>query len=114
MKTLFEILKEIEEDLGDLTFFHGTNQNFNPGDFVKPPSETNNISEKGRKKNLNQVFFTLDKDSAKIYAGRAVQALGGQPHVYVIKPLGDVQWINKNKGTTVLMSPTAEVLTKLF
>lgn len=108
--SIFKILLENE----NLTFYHGTNLDLRPGDLLKPPTDTNNISEKGRKKNLNKVFFTLDQNSAKIYAGRAVQALGGNPHIYIIEPIGDPEWVNKTKGTTVLMAPYARIISKLF
>ena len=94
-------------------FYHGTNQDFGSGDYIEPPSITNNVSEKGRKKNLDKVFFTMDVGSAKIYAGRAVQSLGGSPHVYKVQPLGSVEWVNKTPGTTVLMAPQARVIEKV-
>jgi len=40
-----------------------------------PPANTGNISEKGRKKNLDKVFFTKDLKSAKIYADRAKRSV---------------------------------------
>lgn len=99
-------LKEASEEI----YYHGTNQQFSPGDTIDPPLVTGNISEKGRKKNLDKVFFTRDKGSAKIYAGRAVQSLGGEPYVYIVKPVGDVEWLNRTPGTTVLMAPKAVVI----
>jgi hypothetical protein len=95
-------------------FYHGTNKEFGEGDYLEPPSITDSISEKGRKKNLDKVFFTLDKGSARIYAGRAVQSLGtGAPRVYKVQPLGDVEWVNKTPGTTVLMAPQAKILDRI-
>jgi len=95
-------------------FYHGTNKDFGAGDYVEPPSITDNISEKGRKKNLDKVFFTLDKGSARIYAGRAVQSAGtGSPQIYTVQPMGDVEWVNKTPGTTVLMAPQARVIEKV-
>lgn len=95
-------------------FYHGTNRDFAPGDYLMPPSRTGNIVEQERIKNLNKVFFTLDKGSAKIYADRAVNAHGtGAANVYVVMPLGEIEWINKDKGTTVLMSPCAKVIEKV-
>lgn len=32
------------------TYYHGTTQQFSPGDKILPPSQTKNQSEKGRKK----------------------------------------------------------------
>lgn len=95
-------------------FYHGSNREFAPGDYILPPAETGEISEKGRKKNLDKVFFTLDKGSAKIYAGRAKQSLGtGSPNVYMVRPMGEIEWLNKKPGTTVLMAPSAMVIKKV-
>jgi hypothetical protein len=112
-KQLWESVKE-EVDLLGKTIYHGTNRDFSSGDYIKPPEETGEISEKGRKKNLNKVFFTLDKGSAKIYAGRAVQSFGfGDPSVYEVEPVGEIEWSNKTPGTTVLMAPMARVIRKI-
>ena len=70
-------------------YYHGTSTLFKPGEYILPPSETGNVSEKGRKKNLDKVFFTKDLGSAKIYAGRAKHSLGGEPKVYLIEPEGE-------------------------
>lgn len=103
--------KTVKEEIKkDLVFYHGSSRSFAPGDYILPPEKTGKISEKGRKKNLNKVFFTLDKGSAKIYAGRAVQSLGGEPHVYVVEPEGEISWLNQAKGTTVAMAPIARVI----
>lgn len=107
-KGMWSALKE--QARKDMIFYHGTNRSFKPGDYILPPSITSNVSEKGRKKNLDKVFFTADKGSAKIYAGRAVQSLGGEPHVYIVEPEGDIIWINQNKGTTVAMASIAKVI----
>lgn len=88
---------KIASSIDNEAFYHGTTQKFKPGDIVKPPSETSIISEKGRKKNLDKVFFTKDIGSAKIYAGRAKNSLGGVPRVYEIKPIGPVTEINTKK-----------------
>jgi len=96
------------------TYYHGTNREFAPGDYILPPAETGEISEKGRKKNLDKVFFTLDKGSAKIYAGRATKSFGtGSPNIYKVQPIGSIEWLNKQKGTTVLMAPMAKVIEKV-
>lgn len=53
-----------------------------------PPETTATISEKGRKKNLDRIFFTEDIGLAKIYAGRASRSIGGKPIIYrVISPV---------------------------
>jgi len=98
------------------TFYHGTSSalGLQPGMKLLPPDQTDKISEKGRKKNLNKVFFTKDLGSAKIYAGRAIHQFGGEPVVFAIEPEGEVEQINATPGTTVFMSPSAKISTKLL
>ncbi len=79
---------------------------------VLPPDATQIISEKGRKKNLNRVFFTRDYKSSVIYAKRAVSSYGGKPRVLKVVPIGEVITMNENQGTTVLHAPKAIVLNK--
>lgn len=94
-------------------FYHGSSVELEPGDLILPPSKTGKVSEKGRKKNLDMVFFTKDPRSALIYAGRAVQSLGGEPFVYLVEPQGSVEVLNANPGTTVFYAPYAKVVRKL-
>lgn len=98
------------------TFYHGTSSalGLQPGMKLLPPDQTDKISEKGRKKILNKVFFTKDLGSAKIYAGRAIHQFGGEPVVFAIEPEGEVEQINATPGTTVFMSPSAKISTKLL
>ena len=101
-------------EVASVMFYHGTSRDFKPGEWIKPPDEHGlEISEKGRKKNLNKVFFTKDIGSAKIYAGRAKNSLGGKAMVYIIDPYGEIEELNPNKGTTVYMSPKAKVLKRM-
>ena len=79
---------------------------------VLPPDATQVISEKGRKKNLDKVFFTKDYNSSDIYAKRAARSYGGTPRVLKVIPMGEVTIINKNRGTTVFHAPKAVVLSK--
>lgn len=104
-------LKEME--LPEEMFFHGTSVDLQPGEIILPPDQTGKISEKGRKKNLNKVFFTKDFGSAKIYAGRAFHSLGGTPVVYQVEPLGDIGTLNDAPGTTVFTAEGAKVLRKI-
>jgi len=90
-------------------FFHGTSKEFSPGDLILPPSKTNNISEKGRIKNLDKIFFTKDFGYAKIYAGRAAQALGGKPRVYKIKPHSPIEIMDQSPGRSIYTAPSAVV-----
>lgn len=77
---------------------------------ILPPNQTYVISEKGRKKNLDSVFFTQDYKSAEIYAKRAVNSYGGSPRVLKVVPMGEVSVLNDSRGTSVLMASKAVVL----
>jgi hypothetical protein len=94
-------------------YYHGSSMDFKPGSLILPPSKTKKMSEKGRKKNLDVVFFTKDPKSALIYAGRAVQSLGGAHAVYEVEPMGPISVLNDTPGTTVFSAPYAKVLRKI-
>jgi hypothetical protein len=94
-------------------YYHGSSQDFKPGALILPPSKTKKMSEKGRKKNLDVVFFTKDPKSALIYAGRAMHSLGGTPAVYEVDPQGPISVLNDAPGTTVFSAPYAKVLRKI-
>lgn len=84
-----------------VTFYHGSTTAANIDHLLMPPSETNTISEKGRLKNLDRVFFTKDIGLAKIYAGRAARSYGGEPVLYkVIAPV-DVVCMDDRQGASV-------------
>lgn len=94
-----------------VTYYHGSARKFNIGDIILPPTEHGqSISELGRKKNLNKVFFTKDIGSAKIYAQRAVNSYGGTLYVYRVKPLGQIEILNNAAGTSVLMCDRLEIV----
>lgn len=82
-------------------FYHGSCTLGLQGDMLLPPSETMTISEKGRKKNLDRVFFTKDIGLAKIYAGRAARSIGGEPTLYRVVAPVDVQCLSDVEGATV-------------
>ncbi len=82
-------------------FYHGSSSELKIGFKLLPPSITGNLQEKGRKKNLDKVFFTASKKSALIYAGRAVNVFGGVKVIYRVIPMSEITMINKNKGTEV-------------
>lgn len=86
-----------------MTYYHGTS---NPSitDKILPPSVTGCLSEIGRKKNLNRVFFTTSYKSAMIYAQRAANVYGGTARVLCVEPVGDIVCLNANKGTEVYHS----------
>ena len=83
------------------TYYHGSTTNAIIKNMLCPPVDTGVISEVGRKKNLDRVFFTEDIGLAKIYAGRAARSYGGEPVVYrVVSPV-DVVCLSDTKGATV-------------
>lgn len=125
MKSLIEsivsgVLEEREENeeyrLNSKPFYHGTSTVFNlePGDEILPPKQTSKLSEKGRRKNLDKVFFTQDPKSAKIYADKAKREFGGKSVVYEVIPDVPIEWLNKTPGTTVAMSPKALISNIVF
>lgn len=82
-------------------FWHGSCTLGLTGNILMPPDSTNVISEKGRKKNLDRVFFTRDKGLAKVYARRAARSIGGEPTLFrVISPV-DVKFMSETPGATV-------------
>ena len=91
------------------TYYHGSSDRvINTRDHILlPPIHTGTMQEKGRKRNLDQVFFTRDLASAKIYAGRAVQRFGGRPIIVRVIPMGQVHQLNYARGTTVFHSDWA-------
>lgn len=96
------------------TYYHGTvaSIDFSDGKLL-PPKETATISEVGRKKNLDKVFFTEDIGSARVYAGRASRSIGGDPVVYEVSPVGKIDTLNDKKGSTVHYADWAYVVRRV-
>jgi len=84
-------------------YYHGTSNN-SITNKVLPPVVTNCISEVGRKKNLDKVFFTTSYKSAMIYANRAANQYGGTARVLVVIPSGEIVCLNSSAGTEVYHS----------
>lgn len=84
------IFTDLKRDDVPKALYHGTSSilGLSQGDIIKPPSQTEKLSEFGRKKNLDKVFLTPNFKYAKIYAGRSVRQFGGDPVVFEIKPVG--------------------------
>lgn len=83
------------------TFYHGSCSVAGITNMLLPPVVSETLSEKGRKKNLDRVFFTADIGLARIYAGRAARSIGGEPVLYrVVCPVGAV-CMNDTAGATV-------------
>lgn len=84
-----------------MIYYHGTTDKNGISFMLLPPEDTNTISEKGRKKNLDRVFYTHDKGLAEIYAMRAARSIGGNPVVLrVISPVDPVL-MNDTPGASV-------------
>lgn len=82
-------------------FYHGSSTACGIEHMLLPPELSDTLSEKGRNKNLDRVFFTEDIGLAKIYAGRAAKSLGGEPILYrVVSPIDPV-CMNSTPGATV-------------
>jgi len=96
-----------------IKFYHGTSSTLKPGDLVLPPAVTKILSEIGRKRNLDKVFFTPAIGSAWIYAGRSRNARGGVAAVYEVLPLGKIRRIHNRPGTSVLFARAARVLRRV-
>jgi len=92
-------------------FYHGTSDAVVPVGTrdILPPSQTGILSEAGRKKNLERVFFTRDAGYAKIYAGRSCANFGGNPVVFRVSPCGKVDTISDRRGASVLTASSALV-----
>ena len=82
-------------------YYHGTSSNCNLNYRLLPPTVTGIISEEGRKKNLNKVFFTKDEGLARIYAGRACSKFKGNVVIYRVIPMSEVKVLSDKKGATV-------------
>ena len=80
-----------------MKYYHGTSTaiKLNIGDMILPPLITSNLREEWRKKLTNKVFFTDSLHSAERYAKKAADKYGGEPVVYIVKPIGDI-WCPNN------------------
>lgn len=85
----------------NLVFYHGSSSNCGIEFMLKPPVETEMLSEEGRKKNLDQVFFTKDLGLAKVYAGRACNRFGGEQKMYRVIPMTEVATLSEKEGASV-------------
>lgn len=90
-------------------FYHGTTTAVGISTTLLPPNVTSRLSERNRKKNLNRVFFTEDLGLAKIYAGRAVCSLGGEPIIFKVTNPLDPICMNTTSGATVWHADSANV-----
>ena len=85
-----------------MVFYHGTTDAVLGNSYkLMPPVSTGNLQEKGRKKNLDKVFFTADLGLARVYAGRSCNRFGGSPVVVRVIPMTEVETISEGAGATV-------------
>ena len=71
-----------------MLFYHGTTDIFKIRKIILPPVITNNKREDWRKKNNDKVFFTTSLLSASMFAKKACNKYGGNPIIYIVKPIG--------------------------
>lgn len=89
-------------------FYHGTTTNANIDYKLLPPCESGTLSEEGRKKNLDKIFFTTSLNYAKVYAGRAVARFGGEPVILrVIPPVNETELFSDTVGCDIHIAPHA-------
>lgn len=69
-------------------FYYGTTDAFSVQKVLLPPVITNIKREEWRKKYTNKVFFTDSLMFARMYAKKACKKYGGNPIVYIVKPIG--------------------------
>lgn len=69
-------------------FYHGTSDVFEMNGTILPSTRTGNKREDWRKKDVDKVFFTNSPMSAYKFAKKACVKYGGNPIVYIIKPVG--------------------------
>lgn len=77
------------------TFYHGTSDAMPICKVILPPVQTSYKREDWRQKFTDKVFFTDSVKSASMYAKKACQKYGGNPIVYVVRPVGEIFHINK-------------------
>lgn len=71
------------------TLFHGTNHQFNVGDFITPANEHGgaiNYSTKYLKKLKHYAYATMYISEAEKYAANAVLKNGGTEYIYLVQP----------------------------
>ncbi|AGJ71639.1 hypothetical protein Lw1_gp233 [Escherichia phage Lw1] len=84
-----------------VVYYHGSCTAAGIESMLLPPCASETLSEKGRKKNLDRVFFTADIGLARIYAGRAARSIGGDPVLYRVVCPVDAVCMNDDKGASV-------------
>lgn len=81
---------ESNEDYSALTFYHGTSDALDIS-CILPAAETGFLREDWRKKLTDKVFLTDSLYSAQKYAKKACSKFGGNPVVYVVRPVSLIE-----------------------
>lgn len=97
------IFRDLKKSDIPCVLYHGTTSQHNIGSDNKivPYSQSGNVTEPGRKKNLDRIFLTPDFSYAKVYAGRAVRLWKGNPVVYRVIPL-NAQLLKSGQGSVIV------------
>lgn len=70
-----------------MTLYHGTTTALNIDKTILPSTYTGVLREDFRKKDLGWVWLTDSTKSAAYYAKKAVAKYGGEPIIYIVKPI---------------------------
>lgn len=72
-----------------MVFYHGTTDSLKVDRLLLPPIITGILREDWRVKYIDKVFVTNSMRSAIMYSKKASKKYGGNPVVYIVKPIGD-------------------------
>jgi len=75
-----------QENLSKPQFFHGSADNFEPGDKIDPRQAYERVSPEAQQ---GRAYFTTDRAKASFYADRASAKRGAPPRVYQVEPMGE-------------------------
>lgn len=90
-------------------FYHGTSDALQIEDMILPAAFTGRLREEWRMKLVDKVFLTNSVRSAKQYAKKAAAKFGGEPIVYLVKPIGEL-W---ELGQSEFVADAAEIVSVL-
>ena len=71
----------------NVKYYHGTSSALPISDVLLPSSSTHILREGFRSTYHDTVFLTVSIKSAKMYARKACDKYGGQPVVYIARPI---------------------------
>ena len=100
-----------------MILYHGTSDIFDlsEGAYVLPPDKTGTLPHyEATREERDKIYATSVVSYAKIYAGRACQAVGGNPVVWEVWiPDELVEIRSDRKGATVYAAPCAKVISRV-